>query len=121
MLLFIWEAFVYVIQVLVFIKIVIPPNITILHEPTEGMREEALQEGFTKNAYGQRIQKIQILTIKELLEGKLPDYALPPSGFGKETNRKNSGKSKREKDTQIENFEELSKGNTLEVPFLASL
>lgn len=85
-----------------------------LHEPTEGMQQEALQEGFTKNAYGQRIQKIQILTIKELLEGKLPDYALPPSGFDKETKRKNSGRSKRGKDTQIENFEELSKGDVME-------
>jgi len=48
-----------------------------LHEPTLGMRREALSSGFYKSpGWNKNYQKIQLLTIKELLAGRGIDY--PP-------------------------------------------
>ena len=42
-----------------------------LEEPTKDMNKEASNEGFYKHKQG-NFPKIQISTIKELLEGKMP-------------------------------------------------
>jgi len=49
-----------------------------LAPPTTGMKKEALESGYYKipGGWGQVYQKLQILTVKELLEGKGIDY--PP-------------------------------------------
>ena len=52
-----------------------------LYPPTQGMIDEALTAGFIKDVWGERIQKIQIITIDELLKDKQPRYPLPPRGF----------------------------------------
>jgi site-specific DNA-methyltransferase (adenine-specific) len=47
-----------------------------LAEPTGPMKTEAIKVGFYKPPYGQECQKIQILTIGELFEGKQPKVPL---------------------------------------------
>ncbi len=45
-----------------------------LAEPTEPMRKEAVSAGFYTNPYDEKFPKIQILTIADLLAGKMPQY-----------------------------------------------
>lgn len=78
-----------------------------LREPTEGMRQEALKEGFVKDAYGQRIPKIQLITIRELLEGKEPQYALPPQGFGKQALKIGLETKKQGNETSFDDFSNI--------------
>ncbi len=47
-----------------------------LAEPTAPMRTEAIKAGFFKPPYGQECAKIQILTIRELFEGRQPKIPL---------------------------------------------
>ncbi len=47
-----------------------------LAEPTAPMRTEAIKAGFFKPLYGQECAKIQILTIRELFEGRQPNIPL---------------------------------------------
>jgi len=55
-----------------------------LAEPTKPMQVEAVKEGFYTPAYGGKFPRLQILTIKELLEGKQPQIPLlDPSAFKK--------------------------------------
>jgi len=49
-------------------------NLHILHAPTEPMRKEAVSAGFYTNPYDEKFPKIQILTIADLLAGKMPQY-----------------------------------------------
>ncbi len=49
-----------------------------LEKPTKGMYQEAEELGVFKSPSGRKIQKLQILTIKELLEGKEFDF---PKGW----------------------------------------
>jgi DNA modification methylase len=48
-----------------------------VEEPTRHMRAEAADAGFYEAVWGKRYPRLQILTIKELLDGKKVDY--PPS------------------------------------------
>lgn len=48
-----------------------------LAEPTDPMRKEALAEGYYETSSGGKYLKLQIATVAELLERKLPD--LPPA------------------------------------------
>ena len=72
-----------------------------LSDPTKGMNEEALKAGFYKSPWGQH-SKIQILTIRELLEGKRIDY--PPRKQTDVTFKKAERKSKGEPVEQGEMF-----------------
>ena len=58
-----------------------------LKEPTKGMKEEAASAGFYKSPMGKDYPKLQILTVKELLEGyeiKRPsEYASTDTTFKK--------------------------------------
>lgn len=45
-----------------------------LQEPTKPMKTEAVSSGYYKSPLGHTYPKIQILTIKELLEGKRIGY-----------------------------------------------
>ena len=55
-----------------------------LEEPTAPMKKEALQKGFYKSdVMGKDYLKIQILTTKKLLEGKIPDIPLQIDIFKK--------------------------------------
>jgi len=47
-----------------------------LREPTSGMITESVSAGFYESPSGHRYPKIQILTIKELLEGKKIEYPI---------------------------------------------
>lgn len=68
-----------------------------LQEPTHGMRTEALSAGFYKSpGWNKDYPSIQVLTIKELLEGKRIDY--PP---------KTNITYKKAKKFKIEVFEQL--------------
>jgi DNA modification methylase len=53
-----------------------------LAEPTGPMRREAVKAGFYQTLYG-KYPKIQILTIRELFEGKQPNIPLVESSFKK--------------------------------------
>ena len=49
-----------------------------LHEPTEPMKNAAMEaEYYTSPTWGHKYPRIQILTIKELLEGKNQKYHTP--------------------------------------------
>ncbi len=54
-----------------------------LAEPTKPMLSEALKEGFYETPYG-KYQRLQIMTVEQLLNGKQPHIPLvDPSGFKK--------------------------------------
>ncbi len=63
-----------------------------LYPPTQGMIEEALSAGFMKDVWGERMQKIQIVTIEDILQGKQPHYPLPPTGFRQAQREENQKK-----------------------------
>lgn len=44
-----------------------------LEHPTKPMSKEAVEKGLYKDAFGKGYQKVQILTIEEILNGKRPD------------------------------------------------
>jgi len=52
-----------------------------LQEPTKPMRTEAISSGYYKSPLGHNYPKIQILTVKELLEGKRIDYPSRATGI----------------------------------------
>ena len=65
-----------------------------LEDPSEPMRSEALEAGFIKNAFGENIQRIQIATIADLLNGIKPEMPARASAF-EEAERETSGKNTR--------------------------
>ena len=52
-----------------------------LEDPSEPMSKEAIIAGHFKTEWSVSIQKVQILTIKELLEGKQPEFPFPPDNY----------------------------------------
>ena len=52
-----------------------------LEDPTEPMNKEAVVAGHIKTEWDASIPKVQILTIKELLEGKQPEFPFPPDNY----------------------------------------
>jgi site-specific DNA-methyltransferase (adenine-specific) len=53
-----------------------------LEEPTDSMKTEAISEGYLDTAYGgDKILKIQIITIQDLLNDKKPMLPLPPANY----------------------------------------
>ncbi len=52
-----------------------------LREPTKPVKTEAVSSGYYKSPLGHNYPKIQILTIKELLEGKKIDYPVRARGI----------------------------------------
>ena len=69
-----------------------------LEEPTREMRKESASAGFYQSPLGSKHPKIQILTIKELLEGKKVDF---PQGAVDMTFKKAERKMNREKQKEI--------------------
>lgn len=68
-----------------------------LKEPTKGMTGEAAEAGFYKNRFGE-YPKIQIVTIKELLEGKRLN--IPPRHTTENVSLKKAKRQKKKKDHQ---------------------
>lgn len=69
-----------------------------LREPTKPMQVEAVSSGYYKSPLGHNYPRIQILTVKELLEGKKIDYPSRARGidatFRKAERHKEEGKQK---------------------------
>ncbi|MCL4447876.1 MAG: hypothetical protein M1163_05735 [Candidatus Thermoplasmatota archaeon] len=70
-----------------------------LEDPTDPMSKEAVVAGHIKTEGGTSIPKIQVLTIKELLEGKQPEFPFPPDNYnkaerGKRVSTNNSGEQR---------------------------
>ncbi len=61
-------------------------------EPTKNMREDAAAAGFYESPMGSRHMRIQLLTIKQLLEGKTIDM---PSGNQTRSDVETTKKAKR--------------------------
>jgi adenine specific DNA methylase Mod len=68
-----------------------------LNPATRPMKEEAVKAGFYKDSFGNQYPKIQILTIEEIFEGKIPDTPQKVSSLEAE-----KSKRKRERGTQRE-------------------
>jgi len=60
-----------------------------LQTPTEAMRREASEAGFYKSPSGRKYEKIQMITVRELMEGRKPN--IPPTTLSpfKRANRYN--------------------------------
>ncbi len=69
-----------------------------MEEPTRPMRTEAAGAGFYKTPYGNH-PKLQILTIKQLLEGARIDY--PPQYARDDRTFKKAPKAKAKEATQL--------------------
>jgi site-specific DNA-methyltransferase (adenine-specific) len=54
-----------------------------LENSTDEMRREAMSAGFLKTVWDENMQKIQILTIEELMNGRKPDLPSKPEVFEK--------------------------------------
>ncbi len=69
-----------------------------LKEPTKPMKVEAVSSGYYKSPLGHNYPRIQILTIKELLEGKKIEYPARARGidatFRKAERHKQKGQQK---------------------------
>ena len=65
-----------------------------LVEPTAPMKTEAVKAGFYETEYG-KYPKIQILTVKELFEGKRPTIPLVDSSAFKKAQTEQRGKQER--------------------------
>lgn len=69
-----------------------------LEEPTKPMKTGAISAGYYKSPLGHNYPKIQILTVKELLEGRKIDYPVKARGidatFRKAERHKEEGKQK---------------------------
>jgi site-specific DNA-methyltransferase (adenine-specific) len=64
-----------------------------LEEPSDPMKAEALEAGFIKNAFGENVRKIQIVTIADLLKGMKPDMPARATVFveaDRESEKKNT-------------------------------
>jgi DNA modification methylase len=62
-----------------------------LEDPTKPMNEEAVVAGHIKTEWNASIPKVQILTIKELLEGKKPEFPFPPDNYNKAERGRRTG------------------------------
>ncbi len=69
-----------------------------LEDPTEPMNREALEAGFFATEWDERIPRIQIITIRDLLNEKRPKYPFPANNYlraRKEEKRTVNGINKR--------------------------
>ena len=71
-----------------------------LEDPTEPMNKEAVVAGHIKTEWNASIPKVQILTIKELLEGKQPEFPFPPDNYNTATRGKGASKTAEQKTLQ---------------------
>lgn len=62
-----------------------------LKEPTGPMKSEAVKAGYFKSLYG-KYQKIQIITVRELLGGKQPNIPLVDETSFKKAPKEDTGK-----------------------------
>ncbi len=62
-----------------------------LEDPTEPMKKEAVVAGHFRTEWNASIPKVQILTIKELLEEHGPEYPFPPDNYNKADRAKRTG------------------------------
>ncbi len=68
-----------------------------LEEPTEAMKKEAIEEGFFDTDYEQKIPRIQIFTIEQLLNGENPKYPAPRNKYNVAERGKREGKNSTQK------------------------
>ena len=71
-----------------------------LEDPTEPMNKEAVVAGHIKTEWNASIPKVQILTIKELLEGKQPEFPFPPDNYNTAARGKRASKTAEQKTLQ---------------------
>lgn len=74
-----------------------------LEDPSEPMNKEAVITGHFKTEWNASIQKVQILTIEELLDGKEPEFPFPPDNYRKAT-REISKKPVHEGTTSLDRY-----------------
>ena len=68
-----------------------------LEDPTEPMNKEAVVAGHIRTEWNASIPKIQVLTIKELLEGKQPEFPFPPDNYNTAARGKRASKAAEQK------------------------
>ena len=68
-----------------------------LEEPTEAMKKEAISEGYFDTEYEQKIPRIQIFTIEQLLNGENPKYPAPRNRYNVAEREKREGKKSTQK------------------------
>jgi restriction endonuclease Mrr len=70
-----------------------------LEDPTEPMSKEAVVAGHFKTEWNAPIQRVQILTIEELLEGRQPEFPFPPDNYNKAERGRRIGVQAKEQQT----------------------
>ncbi|MDA8055070.1 MAG: DNA methyltransferase [Thermoplasmatales archaeon] len=70
-----------------------------LEDPTEPMSKEAVVAGHFKTEWNAPIQRVQILTIEELLEGRQPEFPFPPDNYNKAERGRRIGIQAKEQQT----------------------
>ena len=68
-----------------------------LNPPSRGMEEEALTKGFYRDAHGNQYQKVQILTVEDILQGKEPETPQKILTYEFNTKGKKTKKGKQKK------------------------
>ena len=71
-----------------------------LEDPTEPMSKEAVVAGHIKTEWNASIPKVQVLTIKELLEGNQPEFPFPPDNYNTAARGKRASKTAEQKTLQ---------------------
>ncbi|MCL4450104.1 MAG: restriction endonuclease [Candidatus Thermoplasmatota archaeon] len=72
-----------------------------LEDPTEPMNKEAVVAGHIRTEWNASIPKVQVLTIKELLEGRQPEFPFPPDNYNTATRGKRILPQTEEKQTML--------------------
>ncbi len=68
-----------------------------LEDPTEPMNKEAVVAGHIRTEWNASIPKIQVLTVRELLEGKQPEFPFPPDNYNTAARGKRASKAAEQK------------------------
>ncbi len=76
-----------------------------MKDATRDMVIEAAQAGFLETVWGEKVPRLQILTIQELLDGKKPEYPSIPDTYQK-AEREKRRISNKGKDSRLDAFEE---------------
>ncbi|MCL5873826.1 MAG: restriction endonuclease [Candidatus Thermoplasmatota archaeon] len=74
-----------------------------LEDPSEPMNKEAVVAGHVKTEWGTTIPKLQVLTIKELLDGEQPEFPFPPDNYYVAERGKRTVSRSKEKQTILSN------------------
>jgi len=94
-----------------------------LRKPSREMEEEALAMGFYTDTFGNKYQKVQILTIEDILNGKIPEtpHRIPPYEIniaarrGKKRNKMKKKNSKNAERRDAEGCNSLEVGENCKI------